>query len=73
MYSLNVEEITDEENKPEFSKSSHTDPLDLGNYKPKKTLMQLFAENPQEMAGIEPFVLLEAENQHESLDDQEIH
>lgn len=60
-------------NKPESSKNSQNDPLDLGDYKPKKTLMELLAENPQEMAGIEPLVLLEAENQRESLEDHEIH
>jgi hypothetical protein len=60
-------------NKPESSKSSQVDPLDLGDYEPKKTLMQLLAEDPQGMAGLEPFALLEAESQRESLDDQQVH
>ena len=60
-------------NKPESSKSSQFDPLDLGDYKPKKSLMQLLAENPQEMVWIKPLALLEAESQRESLEDKQVH
>jgi hypothetical protein len=47
--------------KTKSSKNTQNDPLDLGDYEPKKTLMQLLAEDPQKWAGIEPLVLLEAE------------
>ena len=58
-------------NKPESSKSSQTDPLDLGDYTLKKTLMELLAEDPQKWDGIKPLALLEAENQLESLENQD--